>query len=117
MSVSPFNCSLPCSLFYARDLAPYLSAVLLYISRDMAFLVVFLISPLLQGYPSLVAAESIQALLEVNADNLTAFNTVTAPSWVSAPDYRGMSNILYSCLLTLVACIYTAIHLNVPKPY
>ncbi len=28
---------------------------------------------------------------------------------------RGTSDILYSCLLTLFACVYTALHLNVPK--
>ncbi|KAK5653451.1 hypothetical protein OQA88_8937 [Cercophora sp. LCS_1] len=28
---------------------------------------------------------------------------------------RGTSDILFSCLLTLFACIYTALHLNVPK--
>jgi hypothetical protein len=85
----------------------------------MAFLIIFLACQLLQlqGYPSLVAAKSIQTSLSTNANNLTALNTITAPSWVSAPNSRGTSNILYSCLVTLFACIYTAIHLNVPKAH
>ncbi|KAK0619402.1 hypothetical protein B0T14DRAFT_432002, partial [Immersiella caudata] len=29
-------------------------------------------------------------------------------------DFRGTTDILYSCVVTLVACIYTALHLNVP---
>lgn len=28
---------------------------------------------------------------------------------------RGTSSILYSCILTLFACVYTALHLNLPK--
>src|ERR1700736_4279874 len=58
-----------------------------------------------------------KAFQAVNANNLTALSTLTAPSWVYAPDYSGTSNILYSCLPTLVACIYTAIHLNVPEAH
>ncbi|QPC71810.1 hypothetical protein HYE68_002562 [Fusarium pseudograminearum] len=42
-------------------------------------------------------------------------NTLFAPPWVSTPNVRGTSEILQSCVLTLVACIYTALHLDVPK--
>ncbi|KAM0427918.1 hypothetical protein ACHAPT_007378 [Fusarium lateritium] len=35
-------------------------------------------------------------------------------SWVDSPNVRGTLNILQSCVLTLVACIYTALHLDVP---
>lgn len=45
---------------------------------------------------------------------MTALQTIDAPPWVSAPQFRGTMAILQSCILTLVACIYTAIHLNVP---
>ena len=37
-----------------------------------------------------------------------------APAWMSSPPYRGTLDILWSCIITLTACIYTAIHLNVP---
>jgi hypothetical protein len=49
--------------------------------------------------------------------NLTALNTVIAPSWVPDPSGRGTWNLLYSCLFTLLLCVYTAIHLNVPAWY
>jgi hypothetical protein len=85
----------------------------------MAFFVTLLVWQLLllQGYGTLVTAKSIQTLLSTEAKNLTALETITAPYWVSAPNSRGTSNILYSCLVTLVACIYTAIHLNAPKAH
>ena len=37
-----------------------------------------------------------------------------APSFVGTPNVRGTMDILQSCILTLVACIYTALHLDVP---
>ena len=58
---------------------------------------------------------SLYAELERIQNNLTALHTTIAPSWVSAPSMRGTSSILYSCILTLFACIYTALHLNIPK--
>jgi len=58
---------------------------------------------------------SFYAELERIQNNLTALHTTIAPSWVSAPSMRGTSGIVYSCILTLFACIYTALHLNIPK--
>ncbi|KAK7413930.1 hypothetical protein QQX98_007197 [Neonectria punicea] len=49
-----------------------------------------------------------------NTGNLTAFQTIQAPVWVADPEIRGTTTILWSCIITLVACIYTALHLNVP---
>ena len=46
--------------------------------------------------------------------NLTALNTEIAPAWVDDPDSRGTWSILYSCVFTLVLCVWTAIHLNIP---
>ncbi|KUJ17077.1 uncharacterized protein LY89DRAFT_550286, partial [Mollisia scopiformis] len=46
--------------------------------------------------------------------NLTALRTDIAPAWVSSPGGRGTWEILYSCLFTLLLCVYTAIHMNVP---
>lgn len=34
--------------------------------------------------------------------------------FVGSPDYRGALDILWSCILTIVASVYTAIHLNIP---
>jgi hypothetical protein len=60
---------------------------------------------------SLVALE--QTLLN-NTGNLTAFQTIQAPAWVSSPEIRGTTTIIWSCIITLTACIFTALHLNVP---
>ena len=40
---------------------------------------------------------------------------ITALPWVNSPNIRGTMDILQSCILTLLACIYTALHLDVPK--
>lgn len=48
--------------------------------------------------------------------NLTALRTEIAPAWVPDPSGRGTWNLLYSCLFTLLLCVYTAIHLHVPPP-
>jgi len=52
--------------------------------------------------------------IEINKNNRTALRKLDAPFWVSEPTFRGTMSILQSCFLTLVASIYTAIHLNVP---
>lgn len=41
-------------------------------------------------------------------------SNTTAPAWVNSPNIRGTFDILQSCVLTLIACIYTALHLDVP---
>jgi hypothetical protein len=35
-------------------------------------------------------------------------------SWVREPQGRGTLSILYTCTFTLLLCVYTAIHLNIP---
>ena len=62
-----------------------------------------------------ITTNPIWAELERIHDNLPALHSTIAPSWVSAPNMRGTTSILYSCVLTLFACIYTALHLNVPN--
>ena len=49
--------------------------------------------------------------------NLTAFQTEYAPSFVPDPDGRGTWSLLYSCIFTLVLCVWTAIHPNLPDLY
>lgn len=34
--------------------------------------------------------------------------------WFSAPNERGTWDLIISCLLTLVVCVWSALHLNVP---
>ncbi|KAK4158965.1 hypothetical protein QBC43DRAFT_305070 [Cladorrhinum sp. PSN259] len=67
--------------------------------------------------PSVLSAESARVVydqLERIQNDTKALHEIRAPSWVNAPNMRGTSSILYSCVLTLVACIYTALHLNIP---
>ena len=58
----------------------------------------------------------IQSLLTLYSSNTTALKHLIAPPWADAPSYRGTSQILWSSILTLVACVYTALHLNIPRP-
>ena len=46
--------------------------------------------------------------------NLTTLKTQIAHGIAAGPAYRGTFDIAWSCLLTILACIYNAIHLNVP---
>jgi hypothetical protein len=39
----------------------------------------------------------------------------TVARWVSSPGERGTYNILSDCILTLVLCVWTSVHLNIPK--
>jgi hypothetical protein len=57
---------------------------------------------------------TVASQLSLAAGNLTTLRTEPAPPWASSATYRGTTDILWSCLLTLLACVYTAIHLNVP---
>lgn len=60
------------------------------------------------------ALVELEKVLLNNTGNLTALQTIRAPIWVGSPEIRGTTTILWSCIITLVACIYTALHLNVP---
>ena len=59
--------------------------------------------------------EQLEGLLSNSSGNITAFKTIKAPIWVASPEIRGTTTILWSCILTLIACIFTALHLNVPS--
>ncbi|KAK4460396.1 hypothetical protein QBC42DRAFT_229635 [Cladorrhinum samala] len=47
--------------------------------------------------------------------NTTALHDIRAPAWVNNAELRGTASILFSCILTLFACIYKALHLNIPN--
>ncbi len=61
-----------------------------------------------------VSEIAVWALIQANKDNQTALQTISAPAWVSAAEFRGTMAILQTCVLALFACVYTALHLNVP---
>ena len=58
---------------------------------------------------------ALAAPTQVPTQNFTALRTEIAPSWIPDPDNRGTWSLLYSCVFTLVLCVWTAIHLNVPS--
>lgn len=45
--------------------------------------------------------------------NQTDVDSSIVPPWVADPSGRGTWRIIYSCVFTLVLCVYTAIHLNI----
>lgn len=51
-----------------------------------------------------------------SAHNLSLLQTEIAPRWVADADSRGTWTLLYSCVFTLVLCVWTAVHLNIPGP-
>jgi len=55
-----------------------------------------------------------QVFRYLRLDNRTALRTIAAPAFVGSPEIRGTMTILWSCIITLIACLYTALHLNVP---
>lgn len=59
------------------------------------------------------AVDTTRLEIDKNKDNVTALNTIIAAPWVSDQGYRGTASILWSCTLTISACIYTVLHLNI----
>ena len=62
-----------------------------------------------------LSKRSSAAPTQAPTQNFTALRTDIAPPWVPDPDNRGTWSLLYSCVFTLVLCVWTAIHLNVPS--
>ena len=54
--------------------------------------------------------------------NITAITTSTTGNstirygWVSQPNQRGSIDIIWSCVFTLIICLWTMLHLNLPAP-
>ncbi|KAK3318837.1 hypothetical protein B0H66DRAFT_517213 [Apodospora peruviana] len=44
------------------------------------------------------------------------FNDSTAVGWVESSEYRGTVDILWSCCITIVLCVWVSTHPNVPSP-
>ena len=72
----------------------------------MAFRFYRIVSLLLFLIPSISAAP-----LDSSVSNTTSIEFV---SFVSDPSGRGTLSLIISCLLTLVLCVWSALHLNVP---
>ena len=61
-----------------------------------------------------VSTAPIKPPLSAAEGNRTTLHTEISPPWVSSSETRGTSDILWSCLITLTACVYNALHLNIP---
>ena len=79
-------------------------------------LLLFLLCYLLDLHSPTLASSADVVFNEIASasGNLTALRHEIAPCWVSSLNFRSTSDILWSCIVTLVACVYTAVHLNVP---
>lgn len=53
--------------------------------------------------------------VEISFHHPTSTND-TLVGFVDSPDGRGTLSILFTCLLTLSLCVWSAIHLDLPKP-
>ena len=71
-----------------------------------SFLCVAVLLPVSRGIPIEAA---------VNASQSPDSPDPPSVGFVSDPDGRGTLGLLFSCLLTLVLCVWSALHLNVPK--
>ncbi|KAF9871459.1 hypothetical protein CkaCkLH20_11106 [Colletotrichum karsti] len=60
------------------------------------------------------SADEIQQLIRQNTDNSTALAEIGAAPWVNSPTVRGTLDLLLTCVVTLVACVYSVLHLNIP---
>lgn len=50
-----------------------------------------------------------------SAQNDTPLNTTRETvGWVHGPNYRSTSDIVFSCVLTMTLCVWSALHLNIP---
>lgn len=58
--------------------------------------------------------DEVREFIYANRDNKDILNEKPALPWVSSPNIRGTGDIIISCLVTLIACAYTAIHPTVP---
>lgn len=54
------------------------------------------------------------AVISPYQNDTEALRWLESVPWVNSPSVRGTTDILRSCILTLLACVYTSIHLNVP---
>ena len=74
----------------------------------------YLLSALASTSEGALVQTDISDQLAAANGNLTTLKTQIAHGIAAGPAYRGTFDIAWSCLLTILACIYNAIHLNVP---
>lgn len=103
MVIPPLITRILSSRALRSSMAPGLTAAILF---------VHILLPIQQ-----VSSATIECLLQDAGGNTTALKHDIAPPWADSPSYRGTASILWSCIVTLTACVYTAIHLNIPMSH
>ena len=56
----------------------------------------------------------IACLLLYFVRHASSTSAIAEVAWYSAPNFRGTWDLIASCVLTLVICVWSALHLNVP---
>ena len=56
----------------------------------------------------------LETQLQQASQNNTLLRSTIVTGWSDEPPFRGTSSILWSCLITILASVYTAIHVNIP---
>ena len=82
-------------------------------TMTLLFMIYYFATQISLAHSSPTVGEEISAA----AGNLTILKTKMISSWVQQSNLRGTSGILWSCIVTLIVCIYTAMHLNIPPAH
>lgn len=75
----------------------------------------FIIRTVLGDNAKALENTSTQETIRNHRNDTDFLSTAIAPPWVASSNTRGTGDILFSCLLTMAACIYTAIHPRIPS--
>lgn len=59
-------------------------------------------------------SSEIEQLIYDNRHNDTALSTIPVTGWVMSPTVRGTLDIVLTSVVTLLACIWSVLHLNIP---
>ncbi|KAH0424947.1 hypothetical protein CcaCcLH18_11267 [Colletotrichum camelliae] len=65
-------------------------------------------------YATSQTSGEIERLIHENRDNDTALSTIPVTGWVMSPTVRGTLDIVLTSVVTLLACIWSVLHLNIP---
>jgi hypothetical protein len=65
--------------------------------------------------PSLRLPEDVELCNTIMFDWFGDAPTNSTASWKAGPHERGTARLLYTCISTLVMCLYSSLHLNIPK--
>jgi hypothetical protein len=81
----------------------------------MTSLVPLIAHHLVSHYISLRNQLSVSSAYFLMVDFYGGGNSTQSAYWHPVPTYRGTYNILSACLVTIGLCVWSALHLNVPK--